>query len=433
MFASCTASQIHSDKVNEILLAHPDVAGVQIGLVRNYITSSLACGYSRKNTAEIMSHSHYMECASLSKTVASAFAIEYFSSKGYALNTSVNELLGKTQSPWRIVSSNQNQLEKFEANSVTLAMLMNHTALGMHYVYGVPLSHPFPTSLEFLDGSCSRYGYAPLHLERIPGTTFKYSGGGFIVLQHLLESFEAGKTIQEIMQPFLDACGMFDFTFDVSTQPGIKYSYGQLNSKDEVQPLDGGRLSFPPLAAGGLCTAQALAKFVNHLSLAYSRPEGSGGISYATAQLMLNYSLIDLGSMDFMLAKMGVGVFVSTAGSNKIMIHQAANDGFRGVYMMCFDGPNKGNGFVLLTNGDNPAVFLQCEIARYLLGPGCLNIEGIDFDKWKSSTFNMVGLKQETIVNLGLKELVLSAFLTNKNTTESSKIGKSVIKHCSKL
>jgi len=58
---------------------------------------------------------------------------------------------------------------------------------------------------------------------------------------------------------------------------------------------------------------------------------------------------------------------VARAGPNRIILHQAANDGFRGVYMLCVEGPGAGNGFVLLSNGDNPAVLMQCELARLLL------------------------------------------------------------------
>ena len=60
-------------------------------------------------------------------------------------------------------------------------------------------------------------------------------------------------------------------------------------------------------------------------------------------------------------------MFVAMAGENRIMLHQAANDGFRGVYMLCFEGPDQGKGFVILSNGDNPAVLFQCELARLLL------------------------------------------------------------------
>ena len=92
------------------------------------------------------------------------------------------------------------------------------------------------------------------------------------------------------------------------------------------------------------------------------------------------------------------------------MLHQAANEGFRGVYMLCFSGPDRGRGFVLLCNGDNPAVYFQCEAAKLLLGREALNIDGIDFSRERS--FDMKGLKQEQIVNLGLKELVLACFTT---------------------
>ena len=46
----------------------------------------------------------------------------------------------------------------------------------------------------------------------------------------------------------------------------------------------------------------------------------------------------------FFRTKIGMGVFVAKAGPNRIMLHQAANDGFRGVYMMCFDGPDRYKG-----------------------------------------------------------------------------------------
>jgi hypothetical protein len=107
-------------------------------------------------------------------------------------------------------------------------------------------------------------------------------------------------------------------------------------------------------------------------------------------------------------------VFVTSAGPNRVMLHQAANDGFRGVYMVCFAGPDRGKGFVLLCNGDNPAVLFQSEAARLLLGPSVLNIRGIDFSRLPDiSAFSMAGMKQETIVNLGLKELVLRGFLSD--------------------
>ena len=114
------------------------------------------------------------------------------------------------------------------------------------------------------------------------------------------------------------------------------------------------------------------------------------------------------------------------------MLHQAANDGFRGVYMLCFEGNDCGKGFLILANGDNPAVLFQSELARYLLGPKgnmilfkCfpslliaylspgLNFSGINFQYYEQNPiqFDMKSVTQESIVNKGLKDLVINAFI----------------------
>ena len=62
-----------------------------------------------------------------------------------------------------------------------------------------------PPVLDLISGTADAhapYGYASLRLTKEPGTAFGYSGGGFLVLQHLLESRE-GKPIAEIFAPFL--------------------------------------------------------------------------------------------------------------------------------------------------------------------------------------------------------------------------------------
>jgi hypothetical protein len=159
------------------------------------------------------------------------------------------------------------------------------------------------------------------------------------------------------------------------------------------------------------------------LARAYQGKEDSPAwLSSETAKLMLgDSSLQDKGAVDFMRAKVGLGVFVATAGDNKFILHQAANEGFRGVYLVCFDGPDQGNGFVLLCNGDNPAVLFQCDVCRQLLGPSVFNFSGISFEGLADiASFDMAGLKQETIVNLGLKELVLAGF--SSHSSSSSRI-----------
>ena len=52
------------------------------------------------------------------------------------------------------------------------------------------------------------------------------------------------------------------------------------------------------------------------------------------------------------------------------MLHQAANDGFRGVLLVCFDGPDAANGprgMVVLSNGNNQGMLVNCAVTRALL------------------------------------------------------------------
>eukprot|EP00605_Chrysophyceae_sp_TOSAG23-4_P000133 GSChrysophyteH1.ASY1.ANO1.152.1 assembled CDS len=382
---SCSARQkIRKDELESILSRHPDVAGFNVAYMFDYEVKVLSAGFARLSTREVMTPAHYMEAASLSKTVGTAFAVEYFTARGISMQTPVNSLLRKAGSEWTISLPPEpaSDLSSEWPDQVTLAQLVNHTALGMHYVFGLPLSHGMPPIKDFLNGSLEHsFGYAPLYLEKKPGSSFKYSGGGFITMQD-----------------------------------------------EEVAPHDGGRLAFPALAAGGLCTPQSLLRMLAHLAQAFrAYEEGDrnykGPISPETAYFMLGEdNLQDLGSIAFMRSRVGHGVFVATAGRNRLMMHQAANEGFRGVYFVCFSGPDRGKGFVVLCNGDNPAVMAQSEASRYLLAgsSGSLNFQGVDFST--VNTFNMTGLKQEEIVNLGLKELVLAGFQDDASGSLISKL-----------
>lgn len=171
----------------------------------------------------------------------------------------------------------------------------------MHYVYGIPINKEFPSAVKLLDGSIEKeFGYSSLLVERLPGESFSYSGGGFVVLQYLIEEMEKD-TIENITRPFLDLCGLENFTFKQFSDPiKNRYAYGHKTFKEEVDPP----LAFPPFAAGGLCPPSSLACFLVHLAIAYSDKSGSGPISHETAILMLDDKhLIDKGAIDFMGAK----------------------------------------------------------------------------------------------------------------------------------
>ncbi len=333
----------------------------------------------------------WFELASLSKTLGSAFAIEYFTKRGIPLTTTVNTLLAQAGSDFKIK----------DGDAVTIAHLMSHAALNLHYVNGVPANRKMPPIREFLSGN-EEYKYDPIKVVNHPGQVFQYSGGGFLVLEYLIEVLE-GKSIIALTRPFLDQLGLMDLSFEQQGLQGIEYAHGY---KDNGEEVEGTRKMFPAFAAGAMGTARAMAHFLVHLEHAYHSKAGPRPLSHDTACLMLHGS--DKGCKKFMASLMGLGVFVVEAGPNKFALHQGANDGFRCIYLHCFDGPDRGKGLVALANADLKGVLFNAEVTQEILK--ALQVEGVDFTKFKSE-FTYSSLPQEQIVNMGYKNLVLDAFI----------------------
>ena len=203
--------------------------------------------------------------------------------------------------------------------------------------------------------------------------------------------------------------------------PGVEYATGYRD--DGVTPIQGdGRLAFPPIAAGGNGTPSGLSKVLVDLATAYQTTDGSGKISHKTSKLMLD-SCVDKGAFEFMGALIGYGVFVAQAGNNRLLLHQAANDGFRGIALICFDGPAASEGpigFVILCNGDNNGTRLLAEISKFILKNNAFGMkEGIDWSRVENRMFDQGDVSQEEIVNKGFKELVFDAFIPSSDKSFS--------------
>lgn len=326
----------------------------------------------------------WFEMASLSKSVASAFAIEYFKRKNISLDASVSTFLP----------------EFGFTPDLKIRHLMSHCALNLHYVNGVPANRKMPGITEFLRGN-EEYGYEPVKVVHAPGEKFQYSGGGFLVLEHLIEKIE-GKSVFELTRNFLDNTEMEDWSFEQQNLPGKSYACG---FRDNGEMVEGGRKLFPAFAAGGMGTSHAMVHFLEHLEEAWHNPKGSGGISHDTARLMLHGT--DKGCRKFMNSLMGLGIFIVEAEDNKFMLHQGANDGFRCIFLHCFAGPDRGKGLVSLCNGDLKGVLFNAEVTQLILKE--LNISGIEFSKFKTA-FSLDNIPEEQVVNMGYKNLVLDAF-----------------------
>ena len=422
------------------LLAQFNVAGVTVAVLQpngtgdssvETQTAGLAC----KESSTPVTDSTFFQICSLSKPIAAAFALPYFEKAGISMDTPVNTLLEKAGSSFRFKPAAG--CPASWADEVNLTHLIDHTGPQMHYVNGVPRDHTFPPVVDLISGSAAKpapYKYAPLEVAKRPGTKFGYSGGGFLVLQHLLELRE-GKPVSELLGGHLKhmgtACHLgLSFAHEVDDK-AVADGY-----RENGDLVNGGRLSFPALAAGAIGSAAGLADWLRQLAIAYQRAEGCGAIPHKVARVVLAKT-DDLGSEAFMRSRMGVGMFTmdtlssDPARPNRWMLHQAANDGFRGVLLVCFDGPDADagpKGLVVFANGDNNATLLVAAVCRAVLTSSSAfapPLQGFDLARVPAMEggFSMSGLKQEEIVNLGFKELVLGAFERPDEGAKRAKTG----------
>lgn len=337
------------------------------------------------------------EIASLSKSIAACFAMERLRAAGIPVSAPVNELLARAGSDFRVRSLDAAHPEW--GDRVTVEHLLSHRALNMHYVNGAPAEGALPPVRRLLDGF-EPLGYGPVGAVIEPGSAFRYSGGGFMVLQHLLESM-GGAPVHELMAEFLRRLGMDACSFREDALRGVECASGFLDSGAMVA---GGRKLFPAMAAGATATAADVGRFVAALAQADASLDGRGPISHDTAVRMLHGT--DGGCRDFMGCLMGLGVFVAECGPNRLAIHQGANDGFRALFVHCHEGPDAGHGLVVLCNADDRGVSFVAEAAQAVLRH--LGLRGVDVTRFRSA-FDDHGIPDEQRVNAGYRELLFSA------------------------
>jgi allantoicase len=246
-----------------------------------------------------------------------------------------------------------------------------------------------------------KFGYSRIGALFEPGTSFQYSGGGFLVLQHLLETLEK-RPFHECIEPFFKTLDLTRTRSTSINEEGFAYADG---FRADGSRVESGRLSFPAIAAGMTGTSSDTLRFLGRLSQAFHDPASRAPVSHETAVRMLLDT--DRASQPFMGVNLGTGIFVAEAGANRLAIHQGANDGFRCLSLVCHSGPDRGSGFVILCNADRNGVSFVAEAAQEILRE--LRMEGIDLSRFEAG-FDASRLPEEEVVNLGYKALVFGSF-----------------------
>ncbi len=306
------------------------IPGVSIAAINDY-KIEWARGYGVKEAegnAPVTIRTLF-QAASISKPVAALASLHYIEQGLLDLDDDVN---GKLRS-WQVPENEFTQSKK-----VTLRGIMSHNAgLTVHGFRGYAREEEVPSLRQVLDGEKPANSKA-IRVDKEPGTGFRYSGGGYTVMQQLLIDLN-GKPFPEIMrETVLDKLEMAGSTYQqplpesLATQAATAH---RMNGKT----IKGKWHTYPEMAAAGLWTTPTdLCRFA--IELMESR---RGRPQRVISQEMVRQMLTEQAE------GIGLGLFLWDKGKDFRFMHGGSNEGFRCVLIAY---PEKGQGAAIMVNSD---------------------------------------------------------------------------------
>ena len=304
------------------------VPGISFAIIDDYeIQSARAEGVLEAGgTAQVTTRTLF-QGGSLGKPVAALAALRLVEDGVLDLDADVNTWL----TSWKIPPNDAWHPR------VTLRHLLTHTSgLTVPLYPGYPRDDAVPTLLQVLDGA--RPARTPaVRVNLIPGLQYRYSSGGFVVLQQLLIDVTGQPFADLVRELVLEPLGMKDTTFE-QPLPRTRWAVTASGHRNGGQPVQGGWFVYPEAAQGGLWTTAAdLARVVVELQRARAgRP--SRVLSTRMATEMLS-PLVN--------GHVGLGIFQEGDLACPRFSHQGGNEGFSSRLVGFRD---TGRGAVVMTN-----------------------------------------------------------------------------------
>jgi CubicO group peptidase (beta-lactamase class C family) len=268
------------------------------------------------------------QAASISKPVSALAVMQLVEAGTLNLDADVNGYLRS----WRLPASEWTSKEK-----VTLRRLLSHSAgTTVHGFGGYAAGEKVPTLVEVLNGAPPANS-AQIRVDIVPGTQWRYSGGGYEVMQQLVEDVTQQPFAQLMSGRVLRPLGMSHSTFQ---QPLSESALADVATPydSEGRPITGGPHVYPELAAAGLWTTPSdLARYV--IGVQKAAAGGSGNVlSQETVRTMLTS----------VIGHQGIGPQLGGTASRQYFTHGGANEGYRCLLF----GYVNGDGAVVMTSGD---------------------------------------------------------------------------------
>ncbi|MFD1096216.1 serine hydrolase domain-containing protein [Salegentibacter chungangensis] len=315
-----------------------NVPGISIAKVsKNKLEWSKAYGTANTRTGKKVDTSTLFQAGSISKPVTALGALKLVENNKLDLDEDVNKYLKS----WKIPENKYTSKEK-----VSLRMLLTHTAgTNVSGFPGYKRRDSLPTTAMILNGK----GDTPkLIVDTLPGSNWSYSGGGYTVIQQLIEDV-SGLPFEEYMQKeILAPLGMENSSFEQPLPEKTENFSAAYDLQGKI--IDSLYHNYPEKAAAGLWTTPTdLAKYCMEIQKILSGKK-YGVISKSMAGQMLTKHQFSW----------GLGPRLQGEKDSLIFAHGGKNAGFTN-NLLAF--ANKGEALIIMTNGDNGIRLFQ-EIQR---------------------------------------------------------------------
>lgn len=305
------------------------VPGVSIAVVEDgKIKWARGYGLANTNNGNEVNINTIFQAGSISKPLAALSALKLVEEGKIDLDKDVNEYL----KDWKIPDSEFTTEEK-----VTLRRLLTHTAgMTVHGFPGYQQTDSFPSITTVLNGAGNT---SAIYVDTIPGSIWRYSGGGYTVMEKLVEDISGLSLDKYMAENILATMDMGNSTYE---QPlGDKYQANASAAYDnEGKIIEGLWHNYPEQAAAGLwSTPTDLAKYCLEVQEIVAG-KTDGVLDQETIEMMLTKSKNDW----------GLGPSLAWAADSLRFQHGGKNAGFTN-NMIAF--AHRGNAIIVMTNADN--------------------------------------------------------------------------------
>ena len=223
---------------------------------------------------------------------------------------------------------------EYDTRKVTIRRLLSNTAgLSLSSYPGFEMLDSLPTLEESLAGKTN--GAGDVHLNSEPGLTYSYSGGGFTVIQLIIEEV-TGQRFEDYMQEnILELLGMKSSTFAQKSEKLLR---------SKAQPYNGDGKQIPDRKFLAMAAAGFQSTLTDMINLARAELN-----CFENSQLITDESLLLMQHLTAPAKFYGLGHQIRTYDDKVVIGHVGSNKGWTSHFEVI---PATGDGIIILTNSN---------------------------------------------------------------------------------